>query len=356
MREHVAHERPDERRAEVLRRRTVHRGGHADERVRSLLRELGREQLDPLHRPVREVRVPGAHVRRGTVVPVHDRPGRRVHGPRVGGEREVSAPVVLARPGCRKRRVGPGRALRKPPAREERDVAVVGVEPVQRELDAAHRLDELPRRRHPAGVEVVERGGAQHFPAPGRPLHRDRDPRPTDRRVAEHRPVCRLVVGQRLIGPARRPDQPQRDAAHREALAAVEVVPVVVAERLHEDVHVVRLRGRRAPGEVRTAADDHERDSREDRAAGREPCARELHLGEELREEVPDLRSREEDRMSCPRALCPDQDRVGRSRRLSRQCAREAAVVHDDAPWRRSRRKVIRKRLLEGERRFGVVR
>ena len=43
----------------------------------------------------------------------------------------------------------PARANGESPAREERDVAVVGVEPVEAELDPVHRLQEVLRRRRP---------------------------------------------------------------------------------------------------------------------------------------------------------------------------------------------------------------
>jgi predicted RNase H-like nuclease (RuvC/YqgF family) len=116
------------------------------------------------------------------------------------------------------------------------------------------------------------------------------------------------------------------EAPHRLALPAIEVVAVVLAQRLDEEVEVVRLRGADAPREVRPTPDEHERKTREDRSPDCEAGAG------ELREEISDLRARDEERMARLGALRSDEKRIRRRGRSLERRSREAAVVDDDTP------------------------
>ena len=81
---------------------------------------------------------------------------------------------------------------------------------------------------------------------------------------------------------------------------------------------------------------EDERHAREDGSAGREAGAGELHLREELREEVADLRPCDEQRMAGLRPLRADEKRVrGRTPAAASGAPVEAAVVEHDAPRRR---------------------
>jgi len=99
--------------------------------------------------------------------------------------------------------------------------------------------------------------------------------------------------------------------AHRAALALVHVMRVVaVAERFDELVDDVRVRGGRAPGVVRPAADHDPGQAGEHHAARVEAAPLEVDLEEERRVEVPDLRARDVDRVFGGRALAGEKQRV----------------------------------------------
>ena len=147
----------------------------------------------------------------------------------------------------------------------------------------------------------------------------------------------------------------REEPPHGLALAAVEVVHVVVAQRLDEEVEVVRLRRGRAPRVVRATSDEDQWHAREHGASHVEAGAGELHLREELREEVPDLRAGDEERVTRLRPLRADQQRVRGEGRRRQRCAGEAAVVEQRASRRRGRGSLLRERSGQAHGSLGIV-
>ena len=131
---------------------------------------------------------------------------------------------------------------------------------------------------------------------------------------------------------------------------------VVGAERLDEEVDIVRLRGGCTPREVGAAADEDERDSGEHCSPRRKAGAGELHLREELREEIPHLRACYEERVPRRGPLRADQYRIRGERRLLERRADEAPVVHDDACRRGVCRQLVGEASRNRDRRLGIVR
>ena len=149
-------------------------------------------------------------------------------------------------------------------------------------------------------------------------------------------PVHGAVGGQGLRAGRGRVDRVRRPALalfqlfHRQALAAVAVVEVVLAEDLGEGVDVVGGRRRRAPGVVAAVAElDVEVDPGEGGAAGVDARPVQVLLHQDLRDEVADLRAHHRDRVAGGRLLGRDQLPVGgvaggfdrRLQALSRRCA-----------------------------------
>ena len=95
--------------------------------------------------------------------------------------------------------------------------------------------------------------------------------------------------------------------------------------------------------------------ARKDRAARREAGARQLHLREELREEVADLRACDEERVPCRRALGADDQSIRREGWRLEWSADEASVVDDDASGGRVARQLVRERPGRRDRGLRVV-
>ena len=219
-----------------------------------LRREAAREQLHALERAVGPVVVGRGVAERRLVVPVDERAGGRVDRLRMRLRRLEAAP--LEGPGAVGGQAeidarGPDRQAAR---REVGDVAVVGVGPVEPELDLVHHPQEVLRRVHAAAVEVGEGAGADELAPVGRALLRDRNAAAVHVRVADDRAVHGGAEAEHAVGRAL--DDAGVEEAHRPALALVQVVRVVaVAERLDVLVDDVRVRGGRAPGVVGPAAD-----------------------------------------------------------------------------------------------------
>ena len=160
-------------------------------------------------------------------------------------------------------------------------------------------------------------------------------------------PVHRAVGGQRLRAGFGRVDRVRRPALgphqlfHRQALAAVAVVELVLAEDLGEGVDVVGGGRRRAPGVVAAVAElDVEADAGEGGAAGVDPGAVQVLLHQDLRDVVADLGTHHRDRMAARRVLGRDQLPVrGVRGRFTQACAGAAPPMPPAAGGCRSSRR-----------------
>ena len=325
-------------------------------------REPAAEEVDALDDSGRPVVVRRGEAGRRLVVPVHDHPAGRVDRAGVRRERREAAPVVLAGAEARQARVDVGRPERQAAARELGDVAVVGVEPVERLLHPVGGAQEALRRRDAVEVQVGEEERAQELATPRRALARDRHALTTDGRVPDDgpvhgRPEHDLLV--RAVAPGLQRACVER--LHRPALPAVEVVQVVAAaELLGDEVDDVRVGGGGAPRVVPAAADEHgERDARERGAARVDAAAVQVELHQDLREQVSGLRPGDEQRAAGLRPGAAEQERVAHPHaagRLGRPApGHEAAVVHDRVSALARPRDRVREAAGDGGARIRVV-
>ena len=355
-REHVAHHGPDPHEAEVLRRRTVHHADDARERVLRPAPDAGPEKVDPLHGAPRPP-VVGGHAHRRSVVPVEDQPALRVDHLHVGVGREEPLPLVLAGPLRREPLVDGRRSHGHAAARVLRDVAAVGIDPVEGQLHPPRGADEVPRRADLVARELEEERQRRELAAPGGALDRDRDAPAVDGRVAGHRAVDRLVVDELpvgLAGPSG--DRAGVDGRHRTALPAPEVGRVAAAaERLDVLVDDIGAGRRGAPREVDPASHQHrERDAGERDTARPVAAALEVELEEDCGIEVPDLRAGDEERLARRRAAPTDEERV-RHREARRDRRRHGRRLVDDRVPDLADHRAETRRARDGDPRLRVV-
>ena len=196
---------------EVLRGRGLH--GLYDLRprhppaVRSQLRlQLGHQQDRAVHLPVAVLVVGGGEPGRRLVVPADEEPGRRVDLVDVRGVGQVAGPLRPAGPPRRQARVDVRGPHRVEPADVVAGVAVVDVEPVEREL---HLAGALHPRRHVVGqFRLAPAQEAHHrvdVVVEGRALVDDGHRLPAGRGPALHDPVPGEVDGVRQVGGATEP-------------------------------------------------------------------------------------------------------------------------------------------------------
>src|SRR3954451_23141357 len=134
------------------------------------------EQVDAVHRAVAPLVVGHPPSGRLLVVPGAEESGRRVHLVRVRRGRQPALPVVRAVTPAGEVRLDTARTLREQARHLVGDVTVVGVEPVERVVDAVEGPDEVGGAVRVAGV--VDPREAHHrvgLVAVRRPLHSDGD-------------------------------------------------------------------------------------------------------------------------------------------------------------------------------------
>ena len=190
-------------------------------------------------------------------------------------------------------------AVREPPAGEHRDVVLVGVEPVERELDLVRGVEEAldvgrtvpsfrsanPKRAHDLAVARRARG-------------RERDALAFDGRVADHRPVHRLVEDHRRAGA-------KADRARRRTSSSRDIDPRSGSACRHRTAPRRRCRCCRCPRRSRsTRSPARVRAPRKGPepgkvgTAGVDAAAVHVDLVQDPRVEVADLRSRDEERVA----------------------------------------------------------
>ncbi len=244
---------------------------------------------------------------------------------------EPAAPLVRAVAVRRQTGIHVGRAQRQPAARVHRDVLRVGVEPVERQLEAGHRLEEVLRRVHGSRRHRLERDRAEQLSAPRRARECERNLDAVARRVGDDRSVIRGAERElRVRTTVLALERAGVERSHRGAHALVQVVRVVAAAQcLRELIGDVGARRGRAPRVVGTTPDlEIEAEAGERDAASVEPAAVQVLLHQDLGREVADLRPRDEDRMAALRSFGSDQERVRHD--PTRRGRREGCIARDD--------------------------
>ena len=200
---------------------------------------------------------------------------------------------------------------------------IVEVAPVEREV---HVLRGLVERRGPTAHEArvvhpLEEQGRIGLVPVGRAGADERHVLAVHLTARVDDAVDRAICGQRLgawrrhVHAVRHPRVFAFEDLHRQALALVAVVEVVLAEHLGERVDVVRCGGRRAPRVVPAVPEqDVEVDPGEGGAARVDPGPVDVHLHEDLWHVVADLGAQHADRVPGGRLSPRDQLPVGRVR------------------------------------------
>jgi len=154
------------------------------------------------------------------------------------------------------------------------------------------------------------------------------------------------------------------EGRHRATLTLVEVVEVVAAaQRLDVLVDDVRVGGGGAPGEILASPkQDVEAEARERGAAGVDAAPVEIELQQELRVRVPDLRARNEERVTRCGTARGNEQRVARRDGICKvECRRrrtaglEAPVHQHSVSGLQRRPRVVREAAVDADGRRGIL-